>query len=89
MSLTKGESQMIKTNKRRMKIFELLKEHPKGITGDKIAEQLSVSSRTIRSDIKKIQEAIPDAKVLASSNRGYKLSMLGEADDLYKKKFFQ
>ena len=78
---------MIKLNKRSKQIFELLRDHYHGITGEKIAEQLGVSSRTIRSDIKILQRAIPDIKILSSPNRGYRLNSLEDVDEIYRKVF--
>ena len=71
-------------NKRSKKIFELLRDHSHGITGKKIAEQLGVSSRTIRSDIKILQEAIHDVKIISAPNWGYRLSSLENIDNVYK-----
>ncbi|WP_432718518.1 BglG family transcription antiterminator [Pectinatus frisingensis] len=78
---------MMKLNKRSKKIFELLRDHSHGITGKKIAEQLGVSSRTIRSDIKILQEAIHDVKIISASNWGYRLSSLENIDNVYRKVF--
>ena len=47
---------MAKINKRRKKIFDMLKEHQTGLSGEFMSQQLGVSSRTIRSDIKALQE---------------------------------
>ena len=49
---------MVKLKKRSKRIFELLKNYPNGITGEQMAKQLGVSSRTIRSDIKFLQELL-------------------------------
>ena len=47
---------MAKINKRRKKIFDMLKEHQAGLSEEFMSQQLGVSSRTIRSDIKALQE---------------------------------
>lgn len=49
---------MAKINKRRKIIFDMLKSHPQGLNGEAISQQLGVSSRTIRSDIKALQDAL-------------------------------
>ena len=49
---------MAKINKRRKRIFDMLKSHPQGLNGEAISQQLGVSSRTIRSDIKALQDAL-------------------------------
>lgn len=80
-------SLVIKLNKRSKQIFELLRDHYHGITGEKIAEQLGVSSRTIRSDIKILQRAIPDIKILSSPNHWLSLNSLEDVDEIYRKSF--
>ena len=69
---------MSKTNesdKRCRKIIEILLDHPEGLKGGDIAKRLQVSSRTIRSDIKRLQELLEGygIKISAITNRGYKL----------------
>ena len=39
-----------------LNIFDMLKEHQTGLSGEFMSQQLGVSSRTIRSDIKALQE---------------------------------
>lgn len=67
---------MVKINKRSKQIFNILKSNPNGITGSYLSQQLGVSSRTIRSDMKLLQEAlIPyDAEIISSPGKGYKFS---------------
>ena len=63
------------SDKRCRKIIEILLDHPEGMKGDDIASRLKVSSRTIRSDIKRLQELLDmhGIKISAITNRGYKL----------------
>lgn len=63
------------SDKRCKKIIEILLDHPEGMKGDDIAGRLQVSSRTIRSDIKRLQELLEvhGIKISAITNRGYKL----------------
>lgn len=65
---------MAKINKRTKKIFDILKTHPEGITGNFLSHQLGVSSRTIRSDIKVLQEVLNkyDVEIISSPNKGYR-----------------
>ena len=55
------------------KILEMLLKNPDGMTGMELARRLNVSSRTIRSDIKTLQDMISDqqSRILAAPNRGY------------------
>lgn len=57
------------------KILELLLKNTGGMTGIELARRMDVSSRTIRSDIKFLQELLADKpyQILAAPNRGYKL----------------
>ena len=70
MSILPNES-----DKRCKKIIEILLDHPEGMKGNDIAGRLQVSSRTIRSDIKRLQELLEvhGIKISAITNRGYKL----------------
>ena len=63
------------SDKRCKKIIEILLDHPEGMKGDDIAKRLQVSSRTVRSDIKRLQELLEvhGIKISAITNRGYKL----------------
>ena len=63
------------SDKRCKRIIEILLDHPEGMKGDDIASRLQVSSRTIRSDIKRLQELLEvhGIKISAITNRGYKL----------------
>lgn len=66
------------------RILELLLKNADGMTGMELARHLNVSSRTIRSDIKMLQELLADQKgrLLAVPNRGYKLLPEDDAEDL-------
>ncbi len=68
------------------KILEMLLKNPDGMTGMELARRLNVSSRTIRSDIKTLQDMISDqqSRILAAPNRGYKLQREENADDLLR-----
>ena len=68
------------------KILEMLLKNPDGMTGMELARRLNVSSRTIRSDIKTLQDMISDqqGRILAAPNRGYKLQREENADDLLR-----
>ena len=60
---------------RKKKIIELLITRPEGMTGEDIATQIGVSSRTVRSDMKKLQERLQSFKseIIAAPNKGYRL----------------
>lgn len=63
------------SDRRCRKIIEILLNHPEGLKGDDIAKRLQVSSRTIRTDIRRLQELLDGygIKISAVTNRGYKL----------------
>lgn len=67
---------MAKINKRRKIIFDMLKSHPQGLNGEAISQQLGVSSRTIRSDIKALQDALEkyNIRIFSSPTKGYRFS---------------
>ena len=69
---------MVKINKRSEKIFNILKSNPGGTTISYLSRQLGVSSRTIRSDMKLLQEALNCYGVEITSNpsKCYKISNL-------------
>ena len=69
---------MVKVNKRSEKIFNILKSNPGGTTISYLSRQLGVSSRTIRSDMKLLQEALNCYGVEITSNpsKCYKISNL-------------
>lgn len=71
---------MAKINKRRKKIFDMLKEHQTGLSGEFMSQQLGVSSRTIRSDIKALQEYLVkyDIRIISSPNKGYRFNKFGQ-----------
>lgn len=62
---------------RKKKIIELLITRPEGMTGEDIATQIGVSSRTVRSDMKKLQERLQSFKseIIAAPNKGYRLEV--------------
>lgn len=62
-------------SKRCRKIMEALLENPKGLRGEDIAKRLGVTSRTVRSDIRKLQELLSGCRstIEAIPNRGYRL----------------
>lgn len=69
---------MAKINKRRKRIFNMLKSHPQGLNGEAISQQLGVSSRTIRSDIKALQDALGqyNIRIFSSPTKGYRFSQI-------------
>ena len=73
---------MAKINKRRKKIFDMLKEHQAGLSGEFMSQQLGVSSRTIRSDIKALQEYLVeyDIRIISSPNKGYRFNKFEQLD---------
>lgn len=73
---------MAKINKRRKKIFNMLKEHQTGLSGEFMSQQLGVSSRTIRSDIKALQEYLVeyDIRIISSPNKGYRFNKFEQLD---------
>ena len=81
---------MAKINKRSKKIFDILKAHPEGITGNFISHQLGVSSRTIRSDIKLLQENLSEynMEIVSSPNIGYKFKSFANLNIVERKIFF-
>lgn len=64
---------MTKSWIRRKRLFELLLEHHEGITGEMLAKQVGVSPRTIRSDIRAIEELLAPYKthITSTPNKGY------------------
>ena len=62
-------------NLRKKRIIELLLTRPEGMTGEDIATHIGVSSRTVRSDIKKLQEWLQPFKseIISAPNKGYRL----------------
>lgn len=64
---------MSRINRRIKKIFHLLKVYPAGITGEEVSRQLGVSSRTIRSDIRALQEMLKahHVRIVSSPSKGY------------------
>lgn len=79
---------MVKLNKRSKQIFEILRNHPKGITGEYISQQLGVSTRTIRSDMKILQNALSEYEVeIVSSPRGYRFQEFSQLNEVEQKLF--
>lgn len=75
---------MCRLNQRCRKIVEMLIRYPQGITGEELAQLLHVSSRTIRSDMKKMQSVLSErkSKIISAPNKGYKLCSAEEGEDL-------
>ncbi|WP_295165033.1 BglG family transcription antiterminator [Selenomonas sp. F0473] len=76
----------MRKQERRAKILEILLNHPGGMTGADLARRLDVSSRTVRSDIKYLQERLAESRcaLLAAPNRGYKLQGAEGEEDLLR-----
>ena len=68
------------------KILEILLHHRDGMTGADLAHRLDVSSRTVRADIKYLQECLAKSccTLLAIPNRGYKLQGAEYGEDLLR-----
>lgn len=64
-------------------ILELLNENKDIVTGEFLCNNLGVSSRTIRSDIKELNKILEKngANIISEKSRGYKLEILD--DDLF------
>lgn len=73
-----------KISARCRRIMEMLLECPEGLRGEDIAKRLEVSSRTVRSDIRKLQELLDSysSKIESTPNRGYRLNNLDGHDTL-------
>ena len=69
---------MVRINNRKKKIFDMLKEHQMGLSGEFMSQQLGVSSRTIRSDIKALQDdlVVYNIQIISSPNKGYRFDNL-------------
>ena len=67
-------------------ILEVLLHNADGVTGEMLAKKFNISSRTIRSDIKSLQELFVDCqtKILAAPRRGYKIEQRESTSDLLK-----
>lgn len=80
---------MAKINKRRKKIFDMLKSHPQGLNGEFMSQQLGVSSRTIRSDIKALQDDLEkyNIRIFSSPNKGYRFSQFEQLNSIEKQLF--
>lgn len=72
--------------KREKMIIELLLEWKNGLTGEEIARQVGVSSRTIRSDMKALQEKMQPLKsyIIAMPNKGYRLVRVEKTEDILR-----
>lgn len=81
---------MTKINKRSKCIFNILKNSKNGTTGSYLSQQLGVSSRTIRSDIKLLQEALMPygVEIVSSPGKGYRFenfeNLIVVEHDLFK-----
>ena len=75
---------MTKINNRKKKIFDMLKEHRNGLSGEHIAQQMGVSSRTIRSDIKVLQNDLVkyNIQIIASPNKGYRFDNFEQLNNI-------
>lgn len=69
-------------NKRWQRILNILMENPGKTTGESLAFSLEVSSRTIRNDIKNINESIKDfgAEIHSEIGQGYELKIYDSAE---------
>ncbi len=67
-------------------IIELLLEWKNGLTGEEIARQVGVSSRTIRSDMKALQEKMQplESYIIAMPNKGYRLVRVEKTEDILR-----
>lgn len=65
---------------RLQKILELLFENTEIITGEFLCNNLGVSSRTVRSDIKELNKILErnGASIVSEKARGYKLNIKNE-----------
>ncbi|MDD6381925.1 BglG family transcription antiterminator [Mitsuokella sp.] len=74
----------MRKQEREKKIMEMLLEKSNGLTGDELAKQLGVSSRTVRSDIKEITEKLAPlgSHIIAAPNKGYRLIQMDQEEDL-------
>lgn len=72
--------------KREKMIIELLLEWKNGLTGEEIARQVGVSSRTIRSDMKALQEKMQplESYIIAMPNKGYRLVRVEKTEDILR-----
>ncbi|WP_343344352.1 BglG family transcription antiterminator [Terrisporobacter petrolearius] len=68
------------SNKRVIKILEILMDSQKSISGERISVELGVTSRTVRSDIKELNENLNrnGAKVISVTGVGYSLEIENE-----------
>ena len=68
----------ITDNKRICKILDILNNSKKAISGENIGIELGITSRTVRSDIKKLSEYLKDngARVVSTTPRKGKASVL-------------
>lgn len=79
---------MVKLNKRSKRIFDILKNHPQGITGEYISQQLGVSTRTIRSDMKVLQNALSEYTLeIISSPKGYRFQEVNNLNEIEQQLF--
>lgn len=67
----------ITDNKRICKILDILSNSKKAVSGENIAVELGITSRTVRSDIRKLSEYLKDngARVVSTTGVGYYLEI--------------
>lgn len=68
------------SNKRVIKILEILMDSQKSISGERISVELGVTSRTVRSDIKELNKYLNNngAKIISVTGVGYSLEIEDE-----------
>ena len=68
---------MERYNKRLIKILRFFLENEKWITGASIALSVGVSTRTVRNDIKELNQMLADrgAEITSEIGQGYKLTV--------------
>ena len=84
----KEEETMERYNKRLIKILRFFLENEKWITGASIALSVGVSTRTVRNDIKELNQMLADrgAEITSEIGQGYKLTVSDNRKfDLLKK----
>lgn len=85
----KEEETMERYNKRLIKILRFFLENEKWITGASIALSVGVSTRTVRNDIKELNQMLADrgAEITSEIGQGYKLTVSDSRKfDLLKKR---
>ena len=83
---------MERYNKRLIKILRFFLENEKWITGASIALSVGVSTRTVRNDIKELNQMLADrgAEITSEIGQGYKLTVSDSRKfDLLKRREFK